>query len=435
MNRRVKAFDYHPVFNKTTLSNGVRIVTEHHPFTRSISAGIYVELGTRDEPSTLSGVAHFLEHLVFKGTRKRSGFEIAKSLEMVGGDLNAYTSREYTCFHAATLREHLPLALDVLVDLISRAQCTTEEFSTERDVVLAEIDMSIDDLEEYIFDLYFENSFQGHPLGNPILGTIDSLKAMTKASAYKYYKNNYCGSNLIVSVAGNVDHDEVVQMVEKNLGSLNGKAPKKQRKSPKTQPFQKFVHRSSEQVHILLGGPSCDISDPFRFESYIISTLLGGGMTSRLYQKVREKLGLVYSIYSHLISFTDSGLMLLYASTAPKNVPQVLKIMRQEIYKLATKGVSQKELNLFKTQVKGQILLGADDVENRMNSLAVNEMNFGIYRAVDEAIDCIEKVTTDSIQEYLNKYFDPKEKSQGILLMGDMERENVNSLFLSLQNQ
>jgi predicted Zn-dependent peptidase len=424
---RTKAFDYHPVFSRTELSNGVRVVTEHHPFTRSVSAGIYVDLGTRDEPDNLNGVAHFIEHLVFKGTRKRSAFEIAKSLEEVGGDLNAYTSREYTCFHAACLREHLPLAMDVLVDLISRAQFSAEDFQVERDVVQHEIDMSADDFEEYIFDLCFEEAYQGHSLGRPILGSPASLKSMDRAKVHAYYRSKYRGANLVVSVAGNVDHEQVLKIVEKALGKKTGsKVAKNNRRKPRMKPYRRFVHRSSEQVHALISSPSCSFRDSNRFEAYIVNALLGGGMTSRLYQKIREKLGLAYSVYSYLVSFTDAGLMAFYASTAPKNASRVVDLMRGQIRDIRKKGISTRDLKLFQTQVKGQILLGADDVENRMNSLAVNEMIFGEYRPVDEVINEIDRITVRSVQEYLHEYLN--EKDFGILLLGDLDRSAADTI-------
>ncbi len=430
---RVKAFDYHPVFNRTTLANGVRVLTEHHPFTRSVAAGIYVDLGTRDEPKHLNGAAHFIEHLVFKGTRKRSAFEIAKSLEEVGGDLNAYTSREYTCFHTGSLREHLSLSMDVLVDLISRARFPASEFEVERDVVMHEIDMSADDLEEYIFDLYFEKAFEGHQLGMPILGTPSSLKSMKRAEVLKYYQNRYRGTNLIVSVAGNVEHEEVVKIVDKALGHQKGKAPKNNRRKPRIKGFNKFIHRATEQVHILMGIPSCSFKDEYRFESYIVNAMLGGGMTSRLYQTIREKRGLAYSVYSYLVSFTDSGLLMFYASTAPKNVRKVLQLISQEVFNLKKRGISDRDLNLFKTQVKGQILLGADDIENRMNSLAVNEMIFGSYRPVDEVIDEIDRITAKSIKEYLNRFL--SNDSVGLLLIGDLDRKEADELMAEYGGQ
>jgi len=251
---RSRAFDYQPIYKKTTLSNGVRVVTEHHPFLRSVCAGIYVDLGTRDEPLGLGGAAHFIEHMVFKGTRKRSGFEVAKSLEEVGGELNAYTSREYTCFHATCLREHLDLAVDVLADIVTRATFKLEDFKTERQVILHEIDMSVDDHEEYIFDAYFERVYGGHPLGRPILGTSSTLGGMTRPELENYYLRHYHGRHLIVSVAGNVDHDRVVDMVEKLLGNEKRRAQPARRKKPPFRAFQGHLRRPTEQVHILMGG-------------------------------------------------------------------------------------------------------------------------------------------------------------------------------------
>lgn len=418
-------FEFQPTFKKTLLPNGIKVVTEHHPFTRCVSAGVYVDVGSRDESIDLAGAAHFIEHLVFKGTKKRSGFEIAQSLEKVGGELNAYTSREYTCFHAGCLKEHLHLALDVLMDLVGGATFKTTDFEVERGVVSAEIDMSADDFEDYIYDLFFESAYPNHSLGRPILGTHESLQSMTRKKLMDYYQSRYRSKNLILSVAGHVDHDEVVQMVRRTLGKVagGGRVITPKRVRPQFKPFRRFVHRPSEQVHILMGGESCSYRHKYRFESYIVNALLGGGMTSRLYQSIREKKGLAYSVYSFLISFTDSGLLTYYGSTAPKNVGQVLASMKRELERFYDKGISKKELENFKTQVKGQILLGADDVENRMNSLAVNEMIFGHYRAVDDVIADIEKVSVGSVRAYIDEYFDFKR--MGLLLLGDLDRADA----------
>lgn len=423
---RVKAFDYHPVFNKTTLANGIRVLTEHHPFTRSVSAGVYVDIGTRDEPVRLNGVAHFIEHLVFKGTRKRTAFDIAKSLEEVGGDLNAYTSREYTCFHAECLREHTPLAMDVLADLISRAEFSKADFDLERDVVISEIDMSKDDFEEYIFDLYFEEVYRGHQLGRPILGTPETLWYMNRKKVMDYYQSRYCGTNLIVSVAGNVDHEDVVRIVEKALGHLPRRVPPRPRKRPRSKPVRRFVHRPSEQVHVLMGFPSGSFKDRHRFEAYIVHGLLGGGMTSKLYQTIRERRGLAYSVYSYLISFTDCGLLAIYASTARHNAGSVVKLIKRQIKDLREKGISRRDLKMYKTQVKGQILLAADDVDNRMNSLAINEMVFGEYKPVDDVVAEMDKVSVDSVQAYLDRYLNSDKV--GLLILGDLEEDEAERI-------
>lgn len=405
------------------MENGVRVVTEHHPFSRATSAAVYVDLGTRDEPKSLNGAAHFVEHLVFKGTKTRSAFEIAKSLEAVGGELNAYTSREYTCFHATSLREHMSLSLDVLVDLATQAIFDPVEFTKEREVIEQEIDMSADLLEEYIFDLYFENAYSGHSLGLPILGTSETLAGITRDSLFDFYETRYGGENLLISVAGDVDHDRVLELVQKSLSRTRIKVDRPKREVPRVEAFTSVIPRPSEQIHLLAGLPSGSFVDPRRFEAYIVNALLGGGMTSRLYQKVREEQGLVYSIYSYLHTFTDSGLIMVYAGTSAKNAPIVLKNMADEMVRLQKEGISQEDLDFFKTQVKGTILLGADDIENRMNSIAVNEMIFQRYRPVEEIVEEIDRITVDSIREYIDDNF--KLENRGVMVMGDVDESTA----------
>lgn len=418
-----KVFEIPPVFNKTTLKNGVRVLTEHHPNTRATTVGLFIPLGSRDEPHDLMGAAHFVEHMVFKGTKNRTAFDIVASLEAVGGELNAYTSREATCFHATTLREHLPLSLGVLTDLVSHATFEKEEFEKERQVILSEIDMSADDLEEYVFDLYFERVFNKHTLSKPILGTPESLKAISRKKLFDFYKLHYGGPEMIVSIAGAVDHEEAVKLVEKALGRKSKKSSNVKRKKPKPVSFQEFRYRNCEQVHVLMGQPSCGYSDKHRFESYIANAVLGGGMTSRLYQKIREKKALAYSVYSYLHAFTDSGLNMVYAGTTQKNLKKTMGAIEKEVMSLLDKGVSKKELEFFRKQVEGTILLGADDIENRMNSLGVNEMIFGEYRSVERVLDEISAVTVGSIKDYFQKYMDSEKF--GIYILGDLTPEQA----------
>lgn len=415
-----------PTFHKSVLPNGVRIVTEHHPFMRSVASGIFVDLGTRDEPENLNGAAHFIEHLVFKRTKTRSAYAIAKALEAVGGDLNAYTSREQTCFHAMTLKQHLPLAIDVLVDLVSEATFDSDDFEKERQVIIQEIDMSADSFEEYVFDMYFELAYKSHDLGTPILGTRKSLNLMKRKVLFDYYKRFYRGYNLVVSVAGDVDHQKLVETVEGALGKSKALHRRPPRKKPKVKAFRKFLKRPSEQVHILLGHPSTAFTEKHRFEAYIVNAVLGGGMTSRLYQSVREKYGLVYSIYSFLHAFTDSGLLQIYAGASAKNAPKVLELIDKEYKKIHKNGIRRVEVEFFKTQVKGQILLGSDDMENRMNSLGINEMVFGDYKPVDQVIQEIDDVSVDSIQEYIEKYM--KHEGRGALILGDLKETEGEKL-------
>jgi predicted Zn-dependent peptidase len=419
----LKAYSYKPIFQKTVLDNGVRVVTENHPFTRAVSVGIFVEAGTRDEIPKKAGVTHFLEHLVFKGTRKRSSFDLAKALDAVGGDLNAYTTREYTCFHATSLKEHLPLGLDVLTDLVTGALLSREDFLKEREVILQEIQMSKDSLEEYILDIYLEKVFEGHALAIPILGTEHTLAGLKRGDVAEHYGRMFRGPNLIVSVAGPVEHDEVVAIVAKSLGRLSRRAAKRNPRRARPRRVQEFIERPSEQVHLMVGLPSCSYRSPRRFESLVVNELLGGGVTSRFYQRIRENKGLVYSVYSFLQSFVDTGLFLTYAGASLKNAPAVLKAMRSEMLKFMAHGPRARELELFKTQVKGQILLGAEDMENRMNSLGINEMIFGKYRPVDEVIREIESVSIESVSDYVRKYFDMDQVS--LMVMGDLQAKDA----------
>lgn len=415
----MKVYSYKPIFQKTTLDNGVRIVTESHPFTRAVSVGIFAELGTRHEEEKKAGVTHFLEHLVFKGTRKRNAFEIAKALDAVGGDLNAYTSREYTCFHATSLKEHLALSVDVLCDMVTGAKLTREDFDKERDVIVEEIKMSMDTLEEYILDIYLEKAYEGQDLAIPILGTEETLAALTRKDVMEHYKDMFRGGRIIVSVAGPVEHDQVVEQIEKILGKLPKRTPVIKNKTPRIRRVQEYIERPSEQAHLLVGLPSCSYKSNFRFESFVVNDLLGGGVTSRLYQKIREDKGLVYSVYSFLQSFVDTGLLLIYAGTGADNAHQVLKIIRSELERLEDKGIKPNELAMFKTQVKGQILLGAEDMENRMNSLGINEMVFGEYKPIDEVIHEIDQVNVKSLKEYIKKYVDSSATS--VMVMGEIE--------------
>lgn len=415
----MKAYSYKPIFQKTVLDNGVRVVTENHPFTRAVSVGVFVERGTRHENPRKAGLTHFIEHLVFKGTRKRNAYELAAVLEAVGGDLNAYTTREYTCFHATSLKEHLNLSLDVLSDLVTNATLTTEDFKKEREVIIQEIQMSKDQLDEYILDVFLEKVFAGQELATPILGTEETLNALRRKDIVEFYRDMFRGPRMIVSVAGPVEHDHVVASIEKAFGKLTKRMAGGKQRKPRVKQVQEFIERPSEQVHLLVGVPSCSYNSKERFESFVVNDLLGGGVTSRLYQRIREDRGLVYSVYSFLQSFVDTGLLLIYAGTGEDKALQVLKIIRSELEKFVKKGISLSELEMFKTQVKGQILLGAEDMENRMNSLGVNEMVFNEYKPIDEVISEIDRVTVKSVKNYVSKYIDTDQVS--LMVMGDLQ--------------
>ncbi len=432
-----------PIYKKTLLKNGVRVVTEQHAHARGVVVGVWVMVGTRDETPDIAGVSHFVEHLVFKRTENRNAFEIARDMEAVGGELNAFTSREYTCFYTHSLTEHLGLSIDVLSDLVCRARFDKVDFEKEKQVVLQEIHMSEDNLEDLVFDEYFENIFGSHPLGRPILGTPKSIAQITLKDVQEYYEKHYSSSQIVVSVAGGVDHESVVKLVSESLVPKRNKLPKNllllsdkpqiKKNPPKNQSFRKFIQKPSEQVHILLGLPAAHFRDELRFEAYIVNALIGGGMTSRLYQKIREEKGLVYTIYSQMNSFCDIGSIMIYSGTEFKHASDVLKLTLKEMKKIAKTGIQKKDLELFKTQVLGQILLGADDIENRMNSLGVNEMVFGKYRSVEQVLKEINQVSLKSIARYLEKFFDLKDLS--LMVMGPVDKKQAKALFSIMKKE
>lgn len=403
-------------FKKTILPNGVRVVSEFHPHSKSVSLGVWVLTGTRDEKPDEIGLSHFVEHLVFKGTKKRNAYQIARSLESLGGDLNAYTTREHTNYHCLVLKEDWKIGLEVLSDLVCNMKILKKDFELEKKVVLQEISMSDDSPEEIIYDYLFEHSYANHPLGRQILGKSETISKMTQKKVYDFYKTFYQGSNLIVSAAGPVDHDDLVIQAQKLFKTRKNFNYKYARRAPRWKAAHKFYDDDSEQVHILLGLPCTSFKDKYRFEAFIINSLLGGGMTSKLYQAVREKQGLAYTVFSGLNTQTDSGNITIYAGTDPKKVKKVIQTIRDELIKIKKEGIKKSDLDLFKTQVRGQLLMGSDDIENRMTSLGVNEMIFNEYRSVESVINEIEKVSAESIKHYLKEHFELEKMS--VILMG-----------------
>lgn len=402
-------------FKKTVLPNGIRVVSELHPNSQAVSLGIWATTGTRDESDDEQGLAHFLEHMVFKGTKTRSAYQIARSLEAVGGDLNAYTTKEYTCYHAMVLSKHWKIAFDVLSDIVSNMKFTAKDFLLEKGVILQEIAMSEDNHEDIVHEILFDRVYGKNPLARPILGTVKSIGNMTMSALKNYYRTHYNGPQLIVSCAGPVDHTELVEEVTKALGKKkkNWKAPR--RKVPRWLPRREVVERDGEQVHCLWAFPTSSYRDGTRFEAYILNAALGGGMTSRLYQAVRERKGLVYNIHSALNTFEDCGMIEIYAGTDGDNVRQVGEIVAREVAKLKRGGLSRSDLEMYKTQLIGGILMGSDDVDNRMSSLGVNEMVFGKYRSVDLVVSEIEKIDEARMRRFLKERFDPA-KTAGVAL-------------------
>jgi predicted Zn-dependent peptidase len=402
-------------FKKSQLSSGVRIVSELHPQSRAVSLGIWVTTGTRDEKIGQQGISHLLEHLVFKGTKTRSAYQIAKTLEALGGELNAHTTKEYTCYHALILKDHWEVALDVLAELVCGMKISAKDFRLEKGVILQEIAMSEDNHEDIIYDLLFERVYGKNPIAKPILGTVKSIVEMRLPDVNRYYREAYNGSSIIVSAAGNIDHSELEKAVENKLRSRKKSRRRNSRVAPRWSAIRDVVEKEGEQVHCLWAFPTVSFKDRRRFESYVLNAALGGGMTSRLFQAVRERKGLVYNIQSMLNTFDDAGMINIYAAAELGKIREVGEVVAHEIQKIKKKGLPKSDVEMYKTQIIGSILLGSDDIENRMNSIGSNEMVFGRYRSVDEIVGEINRVTADSVNEFIRERLHP-EKMAGILL-------------------
>lgn len=390
-----------PEFQKTVLTNGVRVLSERREDSRALSIGVWVMTGTRDESESEEGLSHFLEHLVFKGTKKRNAFQISEALESLGGELNAYTTKEYTNYHCTVLKQDWKIGLEVLCDLVCNMKLTQKDFKLEKGVILQEIAMSEDQYEEIIYDHLFSGIYGNHELAKPILGTIKSIAEITQGEVNEYYKRTYTGPNILVTVAGDVPHQEFVDEVNKFLKTIAKKKVKNNRTKPHFRKYRAAIEKDIEQAQLLVAFEAPSFKDDARFEAFIANTLLGGGMTSWLYQSVREKKGLAYSVYSALNTQVDSGFISVYAGCEPEKAKQVFGLILKDIKKLATKGVTKKQVESFKKQVIGGLLLSSDDIDNRMSSLGVNEMVFEKYRPIDVVIGEIERVSEQSVNAWI----------------------------------
>ncbi len=410
-------------FKKTTLANGVRVVTENHPNAVAVSVGFFVGKGTRDEASDEAGLAHFVEHMVFKSTKKRNAFEISRDMEEIGGEINAFTSRETTSFVAFGLPEYLERYVDVLSDVVTQPTFTRRDIEMEQDVVIQEIRSSEDMLEDCVFDRHFEYAFKGTSLALPILGTVESIESMTRERVLRFYRRQYVNQNLVIAAAGRVDHDELCEFVEKYLSPLKGSTRSSLpagtvNEAVPARAFTKVIKRRAEQAHILIGAKSPGFRDHRRFEAMVLNGILGGGLTSRLYQEIRENRGLAYSVYSQLYSFVDTGTLLMYAATEPMKVPEALAVTLEEMAKLRNKGFRPEELEMVRAQVRASTIIGSDDPESRMQSIGINELVFGRYRPIGEILGEFDRIRAEGVKELAQESFDTE--TLGITLMGPL---------------
>ncbi|MCF3106619.1 insulinase family protein [Streptomyces roseoverticillatus] len=392
---------------RTTLPGGLRIVTETLPSVRSATFGIWANVGSRDETPALNGATHYLEHLLFKGTAKRSALDISSAIDAVGGEMNAFTAKEYTCYYARVLDTDLPLAIDVVCDMLTGSLIDAADVDAERGVILEEIAMTEDDPGDCVHDLFAHTMLGDTPLGRPVLGTVDTINALTRDQIARFYKKHYDPTRLVVAAAGNVDHAKVVRQVRAafdRAGALNRTDatpgdPRAGARTIRTAGRVEVLGRKTEQAHVVLGMPGLARTDDRRWALGVLNTALGGGMSSRLFQEVREKRGLAYSVYSYTSGYADCGLFGVYAGCRPSQVHDVLKICRNELDKVASEGLPDEEISRAVGQLAGSTVLGLEDTGALMNRIGKSELCWGDQMSVDDMLARISAVTPDEVRE------------------------------------
>jgi predicted Zn-dependent peptidase len=390
---------------RTVLPGGLRVVTEAMGGVRSASIGVWVGVGSRDESAQHSGSSHFLEHLLFKGTPTRSAMDISVSLDAVGGEFNAFTAKEYTCFHARVLDEDLPLAVDVLGDIITCSLIEPEDVEAEREVILDEIAMHDDDPEDVVTNLFATQSYGESALGRPIAGTVDTIKSLTREQITRYYRSHYRPEHTVVAVAGNVDHAAVVRQVRKAFAgngflsdpSVRPAAPRRSARQKKATPGVLRTTRPFEQVNLVLGFNALNRTDERRYALGVLNAALGGGPSSRLFQEVREHRGLAYSVYSFASHYTDAGTFGVAVGCLPQKLDDTLEVVRAELRKLADDGITAEELVRGKGQLRGGLVLSLEETGSRMSRIAKAELLYDELPGLDEVIRRIDAVTLDDV--------------------------------------
>lgn len=406
-----------PAFRKTVLPGGVRVITESIPSVRSVSVGVWVFTGSRDEADAESGISHFIEHMVFKGTARRRMHHIAQRMEAVGGYLNAFTTKEYTCYYARGLDEHLARALDTVCDLILEPSFPERELVKEKDVVLEEMKMYEDTPEDLIFDRFEAAVFDGHEMGRPIIGRPETVQAFTRAQLLDYMDRHYTPDSTVVAVAGNVDHGRVVRLVEKAFATSRRGAGATSRTPVRDYAPKAVVEtRPIQQAHLVVGAPSASAYDADRIALTVLNTIFGGGMSSRLNQNIRERYGFCYNVYSFFNMHADTGDFGVYMGTDASKVDRAKKLILREMEKLVEKPVGARALGQAKNQVKGAVMLGLESMSNRMMRIGRQELYYGRYFSLDEVIEEIDRVTEADLQRVAARQFDPARLSTVVLL-------------------
>jgi predicted Zn-dependent peptidase len=414
----------------TTLKNGIRVISEEMPHVRSVSLGVWIKTGSRRETSAENGISHFIEHMLFKGTKNRSAEDIARSVDSIGGGLDAFTAKEMVSYSTKVLDEHLPLAFDVLADMVRHPLFREEDIEKEKGVILEELKMEVDNPEYLLHDLFSSNFYKDHPLGKPIIGTKDTVRAFDRQMIHDYYRRYYSPSNILITAAGNLNHERLVELARGHFEDLRVNGTLSPEIAPV--PHARLVFRnktSLEQTHLYMGVPAYPFSHELRFACYALNTILGGGMSSRLFQNIREKQGLAYAVYSELAMYHDTGCMAIYAGTAVETASQVIQSIVKELRDVKENLVPAEELRRAKDNLKGSFMLGLESTSSRMSNLARQELHFQRFFSLDEMIEKIEAVTAQQIREIAREFFHSKNITLAVLgNLGDfrIKREELD---------
>lgn len=420
------------MYHKTELKNGVRIVSKRLAHVRSVSLGIWVNTGSRDESPIENGVSHFIEHMSFKGTRNRTGLDIAKDLDAVGGLSNAFTGKEITCFYGRVLGKHWGRLADILSDIFLNPIFDPVDMERERDVIFQEINMVEDSPDDHVHVLFSGLCWAGHPIGRSVLGTGENVAALSKASLLNYIERSYSPDRILIAAAGDIDHQDMVSYFKPVFENAGPGHTAHERTAPVSKGGVTLHQKQLEQVHICLGGNAASQVDEGRFSCAILNTVLGGNMSSRLFQEIREKKGLAYSVYSFLASYMDAGLLGLYAATDAKNLNPALRIIQKEVKKLCNGELSKADLFAAKEHIIGGIYLASESTDNQMMRLARNEFTFHRYISHDELVQKIESVSADEVVAAANQIF--RENNITFTALGPVTDEALDRDCITYQN-
>ncbi|MBI1845793.1 MAG: insulinase family protein [Candidatus Rokubacteria bacterium] len=410
-------------YRKSALPDGIRVVTERMPHVRSVAVGVWVETGSRLEPEDRGGVSHLIEHLVFNGTATRSAEDIARTMDSVGGQMDAFTTKEHTCFYVQVLDEHLPLAVDLLTDILLHPLFNEEELEREKSVVLQEIKMVEDTPDDYIHDLFAAQVWENHPLGRPILGTRDAVVSYGREVVASQFGDEYIPPKIIIAVAGNATHDQAVALFGAGFNGFRRDPVDRPQGPPVMKPGVNIIHKTLEQVQLVMGFPGVSHSAPERYPLFLLNDIIGGSMSSRLFQEVRERQGLVYSIGSGVQAFRDTGTLYVYAATDAANFSKVLKSTLKELRDLKKSGVTAEELKRAKDHLKGSLMLSLESTSSRMNRLAKHEMHFGSFLTMDAMLAAIDNVKLEQVQAMVAEVLD--EERLALTTYGPLDRRNL----------